>query len=94
MENKNLNVRHNCKKIQLVIIDSDTIGYIQPEKPYMITVLRTKSYYIPQTGSFPLNESMNVRLAGKTDFERIGVSFDHYANDPEYLHADNVNTNI
>lgn len=87
---KGLGIRDNCKKIQLVLVDRETIGYIQPEAPAHIAVLRTTSQLRPQIGGFPTDITNNIRLAGKADFDLLGVSFDYYANDPEYLHADNA----
>lgn len=77
------------EKIKLVLVDNNTIGYIEPHSPYMVCVLRTKDYYKPQIGRFPINENTEVRLAGKKDFDFIGVSFEPYRNDPAYLHAEN-----
>lgn len=88
---KGLEIRDNCEKIQLVLVDRETIGYIQPEAPTQIAALRTTSQRRPQIGTFPLDpHTMNIRLAGKADFDLLGVSFDYYANDPAYLHADNA----
>lgn len=87
---KGLEIRDNCGKTQLVLIDRDVLGYIQPEAPFKVTVLRTTSQFRPQIGSFPINETGNIRLAGKADFDLLCVNFEYYANDPQYLHADNA----
>jgi hypothetical protein len=87
---RGLEVRDNCGKTQLVLVDRDVLGYIQPEAPFKIAALRTTSQFRPQIGSFPIDEAGNMRLAGKADFDLLGVNFQHYANDPQYLHADNV----
>jgi hypothetical protein len=87
---KGLEIR-DSEKIQLVLVDRETIGYIQPEAPTQIATLRTTSQFHPQIGTFPLDpHTMSIRLAGKADFDLLGVSFDYYANDPAYLHADNA----
>lgn len=86
---KGIHIKLNTEKIQLVVVDRDTIGYIQPGHLDRVTILNTISQYRPQFGEIRVHNALNIRLASEKDFNLIGVSFAGYKTDPEYLHADN-----
>lgn len=74
------------QKIKLVVVDENTLGYIFPEQPNSIHVLRPsrlRGSHYPDFQSIT-HHGKSIRLASEKDFEDYRVVFDGYKNSPEY----------
>ena len=73
------------EKIKLVVVNENTLGYIDPRTPNNLSILRalgTKgSRFNNHSGPAALFEYDTVRLASEKDFDNIGVCFEGYGND-------------
>ena len=75
------------EKIQLIVIDNHTLGYLIPNST-MAGILHTsvlKGSTLNQYDNVETKEK-NIRLASKKDFEDFRVSFEGYENSDEYLY--------
>lgn len=78
------------KKIRFVVVDENTLGYVNPACPHEIGVLRASVLRgaapgdpDPGTKPFPIDPS-RVRPATRADFDSFRVSPTGYASDPTY----------
>lgn len=66
-------------RIQLVVVNEHTLGYIRPESPHSLIILHTSilkgSYWNQNAGPVLLSSMDNVRLASRKDFEEYRVLF-------------------
>lgn len=69
---------------KLVVVNENTLGYIEPEFPKILNILRAM---VTKGATFrifdepiPIMESDVIRLASEKDFEEYRVSFDGYKN--------------
>lgn len=78
------------EKIRLVVVDEHTLGYIFPETPASVSILRSM---ITKGAPFSLHDDAisavgrKVRLATKRDFEEYRHCSKGYFNTDEYEHA-------
>ncbi|MEM6863573.1 MAG: hypothetical protein AAF575_00260 [Bacteroidota bacterium] len=74
------------RRIKLVVVDENTLGYIFSEQPNSIHVLRPsrlRGSHYPDFTSIA-HHGKNIRLASERDFKDFGVVFDGYRDDSEY----------
>lgn len=80
------------QKIKLVVVNENTLGYINPETNNLIvfrasvTGGKSSRFFSYDNDVFQLNTSDKVRLASAKDFEKYRCSFDGYTLD-EYEFA-------
>lgn len=74
--------------VKLVVMNENTLGYIQPETPDTINILKESilkgGYSSTTPHSLPIKQSDIIRLASEKDFNEFNVSFEGYKNDPDY----------
>lgn len=75
-------------RIKLVVYNEYALGYIMPERPYMVntlanSVLRGASFRM-MFEPYYIGAHDTVRLAGRQDFETFKVVFDGYDNTDVY----------
>lgn len=73
------------KKIKLVVLNEHTLGYILPELPNSVQILRQSTlrgapFRLHET-SEQIGSSDKVRLASEADFKVYRVCFDGYKRD-------------
>jgi len=75
-------------KIKLVVLNENTLGYIQPELPNICCVLRASilrgAVFEVLPSSKLISRFDTIRLASKADFEEYRVSFVGYEGSGEY----------
>ena len=80
------------QKIKLVVVNENTLGYINPETNnltvFRASVIKGKSsrFFSYDNDVFQLNNNDKVRLASAKDFENYRCSFEGYTSD-EYEFA-------
>lgn len=77
-------------KIKLVVVNEEALGYIFPERPFMVHVLGCTESVLARDGSSMNARGNKTRLANAQDFDQYNVSFDGYRNNPEYLYDTTV----
>ncbi len=76
-------------KTLLVVIDENTLGYIDNIRPNRFSVLnRNHLSDLDPYGNYDTNVH-NIRLATEQDFERLKVVMDGYKNDGNYIYEKN-----
>lgn len=74
------------KKIKLVVINENMLGYVDPRQPSVAGILASSvihgASHSAKDGVYPLAGS-SVRLASEVDFESFRVEFEGYKNDPK-----------
>ena len=78
-------------KINLVVLNEHTLGYIQPELPNYVNVLHASilrgAPFEVHPSSKLVSKSDNIRLATEQDFEDYRCSFDGYKNNNDYVYS-------
>lgn len=77
------------ERIKLVVVNGHTLGYILPQLPTMYNVLHASilkgATFEVLPSSKMINQSDNIKLASKQDFEDFRVHFgEAFANKKEY----------
>ena len=75
-------------KTKLVVYNEHTLGYIMPELPNDVCIIRSlQSKGAPIRFSyspFPISPLDNIRLASEKDFDDFNVYFGSFGNEDEY----------
>jgi len=75
------------EKIKLVVVNENTLGYINPKTPNLLGVLHSSilkgAPFILYPGPRSIFETDKVRLASEADFEEYRVCFNGYKNNPD-----------
>ena len=74
------------EKIKLVVINENTLGYINPERPAIAGVLRASVLHgsNESDGDITCVSGKDVRLASESDFDKFRVCFTGYNNSTKY----------
>jgi len=74
------------ERTKLVVFNEHTLGYIQPETPYKVSILHTSilrgSYYTDRSVIYVSDGT--IRLATEKDFEDYRVCFKGFNNPEKY----------
>lgn len=80
-----MNNQSLSQKTKLVVFKEHTLGYIMPEMPNVVFVLRAyEKRGATNHESVAINKGDKVRLANEKDFEYYRVQLDGYRNDSDY----------
>ena len=80
----------HTEKIQLVVMNEHTLGYIFPEQPQSLHILHSsvlRGSTLPNDGqSVTIGSGDDIRLASEQDFNDFGVMMNGYKSDDyEYM---------
>lgn len=82
------------ERVKLVVFNNHTLGYIQPELPNYVNVLRASILRGAPCNDFHPDSKVigskdEIRLASEKDFDSFNVSFNGYKNLPEVYEYQN-----
>ncbi len=75
-------------RIKLVVVNEHTLGYIDPDRPHTLSILRLRTERSAPFSTMdtprPLFSSDYVRLASRLDFKAYRVCFDGFDDETKY----------
>lgn len=78
----------NLRKTKLVVYREHTLGYIQPQMPNQVNIIRGNVLKggDKHFGYYPFLKDGDYRLATEKDFQDFKVVFKGYKNDSSYIY--------